>query len=317
MKKNSISKHAGEPLLKLCYQTLFDLSGDDHREITYRELAEKFFIDNNTARRIIAILENFVAEDINQHIALEGASYEAIQRNPHAEPYYVPHLRLTLSETKALLSALVSTGLENNDDILNKLECVSASGANLEEILQQNYTADHTSHYTISPWKIAICCLSRQRFEFKYRKSDGSIKLYKADPLYVMYKDGRWYMNAWDIEDDHQKFFVLSKMKDLKPTGTPAEKHNYKKLNSFTFSEEDLIGVTFKNGSYFDILSHSALSEIQKDGDDIVARHDASQPTWIAKQVAASGGMITTSSKRVQNEAKNYAMLLIEKAKSV
>ncbi len=317
MKKNSLSKHAAEPLLKLCYLTLYELSGEQVHEVSYRELVDKFFIDNNTARRIIAILENFVAEDINEHIALEGSSYEAVQRNPHAEPYYIPQIRLTLRETKALLSSLVSTGLEHNDDILGKLKSVSAKEADINQILSQNFTADHTSHYSISPWKIAICCLSKQRFQFKYRKSNGILKDYLADPLYVMYKDGRWYMNAWDVQDHMQKFFVLSKMKDMKPAGCPAEEHAYTKLNSFTFSGEKEIEVNFNKGAYFDIVSHSALEQIERTGDDIIALHDATHPEWIAKQIASSDGLITSSDERVKKAAKSYAEMLIEKAKGV
>ena len=316
MKKNSLSKHAGDPLLKLCYLTLQDLSGDEHREMTYRELAERFFVDTKTARRIIAILENFVSHECNETIALEGASYNEIQRNPHSNPYYMPKLRLTLSETEALLNALVSTGLENNDLILDKLSSYTAYDADIDEILKQNYTADHTSHYSISPWTIAICCLSKQRFSFNYRKHDGSIKSYVVDPLYVMYKDSRWYMNAWDIEDDKQKFFVLSKMKQLTPINIPAEAHNFKKLSSFTFNGDEKIEITFKNGAFFDIISHSALEYLRHDEKDIVVLHDATQPEWIARQIVAGGGKITTNDKQVQKEAKRYASELINKAKS-
>ncbi len=317
MKKNSLSKHAAEPLLKLCYIILLNLSGENHKEITYQDISKSLFVDRDASKRIIAILENLVVEDINQGIALEGISYESLHRNPYSEPYYVPQLRLTLRETKALLRALISTGLENNDEILGRLSSYVAKNADIDEILKQNYTADHTSYYAISPWKITICCLSKQRFSFDYRRGDGTLKSYSVDPLYVMYKEGRWYMNAWDVATDQQKFFLLSKMRNLQPLGMKAENHDYKKLNSFTFTGNEKIEVTFKNGAYFDVISHSALEQINSDTSDILALHDATQPDWIAKQVAASGGLISTNCTKVNQQAKAYAKELIDKAKGV
>ncbi len=317
MKKNSLSKHAAEPLLKLCYLTLLELSGDEEKEVTYQNLSDRFFINNKTARRIIALLENFVSEPLNESIVLDGYSYDALQRNPVANPFYMPRLRLTVRETKALISALISTGLEHNDDILKKFENYASINADINEILKQNYTAEHTSKHSITPWKIAICCLSKKRFTFQYRKSDGSLKDYIVDPLYVMHKDGRWYINAWDIEDDKQKFFVLSKMKNLAPLNMEAEKHDYRKLNSFTFPGEEYSKIRFKEGAYYDIISHSSLESVEIDGTDIVAIHDASAPDWSAKLVAASEGKITTSNTKVKDEARRYASSLIEKAKSL
>ncbi len=317
MKQNSISKHANEPLLRLCYLTLLLLSGETTIELTSQNISERFFIDAKTARRIIALLENLVAEDTNAHLALEGASYDTIRRNPHSNAFELPSLRLTERETTAFLSSLISTGLENNDATLSKLDNLIPVDANVDEILKQNYTADHTSHHSISPWKIAICCLSKQRFTFDYRRNDGKMKSYVVDPLYVMYKEERWYMNAWDIEEDKQKLYILSKMKNLKPTNLPAEIHDYVKRNTFTFDGIEKTTVSFKNRNHFDVIGHSSFEIVDVNEDEITAFHDSSQPLWIAKQVAASGGTITTNSETVQNEASLYARKLIEKAKSL
>ncbi len=317
MKKNSISKHANEPLLRLCYMTLLLLSGETNIELTYHNLADRYFIDKKTAQRIIALLENFVCEDINSNIALEGASYDAIHRSPHAEAFWLPELKLTQRESTALLGSLISTGLENSNPTLEKIKHVVSSDVDVDDILRQNYTADHTSHHAISPWMVAVCCLSKRRFTFDYRTREGDIKGYTVDPLYIMYKEERWYMNAWDIEADKQKFFLLSKMKNLAPTQSMAEEHDYIKRNSFTFDGVEKNEVTFKNGKYFYLVGHSTFEDIANKQGDIVALHDSSQPYWLAKQVAASGGNITTNSESVQEEAKKYAYDLLEKARRV
>ncbi len=317
MKKNSLSKHAGEPLLKLSYLTLLLLSGDTNIELNYHNIADRFFIDTKTARRIIALLENFVCEDINAHIALEGSSYNVIRRNPHSEPYTLPQLRLTQHEIQAFLSALISTGLEHHDEILKKIEVLAPIDSDIDEILKQNYTADHTSHHAITPWVIAICCLSHKRFTFEYRRKDGTLKNYVVDPLYVMYKEERWYMNAWDVEDDKQKFFLLSKMKNLDRTGLDAEEHTYTRLNTFTFDSKDQCSVRFKKPLYFDIIGHSGFSDIKREEASVEVSHTCSQPDWIARQVAAGNGHIICENEIVNVEAKKFAQSLLEKARSV
>ncbi len=317
MKKNNLSKHAGEPLVKLCYLTLLLLSGDTNIELNYHNIADRFFIDTKTARRIIALLENFVCEDINTHIALEGSSYDSIRRNPHSEIYTLPQLRLTQSEIQAFLSALISTGLENNNYILKKLEAVAPVDSDIDEILSQNYTADHTSHHAITPWMITICCLSHQRFTFDYRRKDGSLKTYIVDPLYPMYKEERWYLNAWDIEDNIQKYFLLSKMKKLAPADCSAEEHQYVKLNSFTFDGEETSVVRFENPTYFDIIGHAGFSDIKRDETSVEVSHTCSQPDWIAKQVAAGNGQIICENEIVNVGAKKFAQSLLEKARSI
>ncbi len=317
MKKDSLSKHSANSLLRIAYITLYNLSGDESKEISYRDIAESFFVNEKTAHRVIALLENFVSDECNETIALEGYTYNEIQRSPHAEPFYVPQLRLTLSETQALLGALASTGLENCDSIFNKLPDCFACEADVNEILNQSYPANSESLGDITPLIISTFILNKLRLEFTYRKHDGSIKSYEVDPLYVMYKDDHWYMNAWDVKDDIQKFFVLSKMIKITSLNKNSEEHDYKHLNSFTFEGDEKSEITFKGGSYYDAISHSAFELIDDTGDDIVVLHNSSHPDWIARQVAASDGKITTSNKAINEEAKRYAISLINKARSI
>ncbi len=319
MQKNSLSKHAEEPLLKLCYLTLLALSGEEAKEISYHSLSKRFFIEGKTARRIIAILENFVSEDINENIAIEGSSYNDIRRNPHADAFYLPALRLTHRETNALINALISTGLENNDAIISKLQKFAPKDTDINEIFRQNYTADHTTHHQVSPWMIVVCCLSKNRFEFLYNKNDGQVQKYTVDPLYVIYQEDRWYMSAWDTDADMQKYFVLSKMSNLKQAGQKAFDHDYTYVNSFIFEGDTHAKVTFEKIDYYNIIGHSAFKDIDYNTKkkNVEVTVNTTNPEWIAKQIAAGGGLVHTDNELVNKEAVRYAHELIKKAKSV
>ncbi len=304
-------------MLRICYHILLLLSGDSNVELTYKNIADRFFIDYFAARKAIAILDNLAAVDINQHMALEGADYNKIRRSPIAQGYYLPQLKLTQKETEAFASALISQGLETQDVILDGVANRIPNNISFNTLIEQSARLNPQERSTIMPWQIDVCALAGVRIKFKYRNNKGVSKEYIVDPLYNYYKEDRWYTSVWDIEADKQKTFVIDKIQDLQPAGKSDKHPDHIRKNDFIFEGDNVCKVTFKDGKYYEFLGHSNLKDYQKEGEDIVVSHTCINPIWIVSKIAASDGQISTNNEDINQQAREYAAQLLEKAKSL
>lgn len=203
-------------------------------------------------------------------------------------------LRLTRSETLALVAALEQLGVPDDDPLRSRLE--SALDADpVDEGLVRGLAGARTDGGAAPA--LAVCAgalAARRDLAFSYRRLDGGAPTdRRVRPLGLRREDGAWLLDAFDLGRAGERTFRVDRMSDARacapaaPTAPAAEPGAGDGTRT--------VRLSFSDPRYLELLPwHELDVEPAGAGGVIRARTPWYGGSWLVRMVAACGGTCTT-----------------------
>lgn len=182
----------------------------ERKNITAKELADKFEVSTRTIYRDVEILS---AAKIPVY-AVKGKGGGIALLND----YVLNKSILSEEEQNQILFALQSMDKISNQDEKNVLEKMSSifnkSRTNWIEVDFSDWGTIGDQDKTFNLIKEAV--LKQKILEFIYYNSYGEDKKRQVEPLQIYFKDKAWYLKSCCRDKKDYRLFKISRMKDIK-----------------------------------------------------------------------------------------------------
>ena len=216
-------------------------------------------------------------------------------------------LRLTRSETMALVAALERLGVGPSDPLRTRLQS-SLDTAPVDEDLVRRLvgkTEDAGTGAVISACSQALS--SRGDLAFAYQKSALDEPLpRRAAPRRLRREEGLWYLDALDLDRGGERTFRLDRMSDVRAVPRAGGR-------SSRPSPTRQVLITFSDARYLDLLPWHELRIVGRGEKDGLVQAETSYygGMWLPRMVAACAGTATTNDPEVNALVANYARSLL------
>ena len=210
----------------------------DKRQVTARELAQRFEVSARTVYRDIEVLSQagipiYMSKGKGGGISL-------------LDNYVLNKSLLSDSEQKEILAALQGLNAVSHpeaDSILSKLgRLFNKEDYSWVDVDFSHWGEGNSEKYNI----IKTAILDKRVIRFNYSSSYGQNSKREAEPLQLYFKDKTWYLKAYCLTRKAYRIFRLTRMKAVKPTAEIFEK---KQFDSSVFKDdrdENYPSVTFR-----------------------------------------------------------------------
>ncbi len=258
----------------------------DKKQVTARELAERFEISVRTVYRDIDVLSQagipiYMSKGKGGGISL-------------LDNYVLNKSILSDSEQKEILAALQSlnaVSYPEADSILSKLGLLF----NKEDCSWVDVDFSHWGEGNREKFNvIKAAILNKRVIRFSYSSSYGQNSKREVEPLQLCFKDKTWYLKAYCLTRRSYRIFRLTRMQAVKPTEDVFEK---KQFDSSVFKADRDINypsVTFrlqldKSVAYrvYDEFDESSIVENADGSFDVYASYPESD--WLYGYILSYG----------------------------
>ncbi len=182
----------------------------ERKNITAKELADKFEVSTRTIYRDIEILS--AAKIPIYAVKGKGGGIALL------DDYVLNKSILSEEEQNQILFALQSMDKISNQDEKNVLEKMSSifnkSRTNWIEVDFSDWGTIGDQDKTFNLIKEAV--LKQKVLEFIYYNSYGEDKKRQVEPLQIYFKDKAWYLKSYCRDKKDYRLFKISRMKDIK-----------------------------------------------------------------------------------------------------
>ena len=211
-------------------------------------------------------------------------------------------LRLTRSETLALVAALERLGVPGDDPLRARLE--SSLSALVSEEQARRTLGASDSPVSTQVTACARALAGRRALSFSYRKPGSAPERRLAAPLGLRHEDGTWYLDARDLERGGERTFRLDRMSDMADGGAVAAQGH-----EADNREARLVRVYFSDPRYLDLLPWHDLEVLSRDDGEapIVAETPYYGGMWLPRMIAACAGTAHTNDAEVTALVRAYA----------
>ena len=304
MKQGSSAKKHSSELTRVCSILLGELSNDrpsltSHSQIRLTDIENRFNLKEKEAERVLYILSQFSASEFGTSIPFMNSSDSSVLRLSPNSNYKGHQTRLTKSESIALSYALTQAGF-TEEDIFDKLDGLLIYDDKAREEIKQYLIDTQIDSLNTSLTQSCFCCLLNRRMYFSYQSNNAKKSKYRTvDPLYIYFKDGYWYLSAWDIKADTQKTYKIDKISDIQQMSGYESHESAVYDHDFSFMNNEKVELTFTNKSYFVALDWYGLEVIEETEDFIKGLIPWSGDDWLPKQIAATANTVTANNEKV------------------
>ena len=181
----------------------------ERKNITAKELAEKFEVSVRTIYRDVEILSS-------AHIPIY-ASKGKKGGISILEDFVLDKTLLSEDEQYQILFALQGMekiGVQNGQVFLDKMSSFFQKGkTNWIEVDLSNWSKIDGKNESFAIIKEAI--LTRKVLQFVYFNSNGEEKKRIVEPLQIYFKDKAWYLKAFAREAQDYRFFKIARMRNI------------------------------------------------------------------------------------------------------
>lgn len=214
-------------------------------------------------------------------------------------------LRLTQSETIALVHALDVTGIPKDDPIRSRvLRAYSSPGIDDDEV-RKTLGASRTPELGDT---LKICAHARaasRMVDFLYcGLADNAPRERCALIRNLRLEHDRWYVDAYDLDVLEERVFRLDRMRSatLGPRGRLPEKDT-------ASSAARLVQVTFSDPSYVTLFDWPGLRITQTTPDCVEGTlpYYEHGGDWLLRRIAACGGTLQVHDEDIMLKAREYA----------
>lgn len=185
----------------------------DKKRMTASELARHFEVSSRTIYRDIETLSGSGIPIYASKGAGGGISL--------TDNFILNKSVLSQDEQKSILSSLRGMNAVSPDEARPALEKLSAVfGGEQDDWIEADFSAwdtDNLISFRFSVLKDAI--FTRSIIKFTYSGGNGVTELRTAEPVKLIFRGYDWYLLAWCRLREDFRFFKLTRMDELTPTG--------------------------------------------------------------------------------------------------
>ena len=304
MKQGSSSKKHASELTRVCSILLGELSNGkasltSHSIITLADIENRFNLKEKDAKRVLHIISQFSSSEFDTSIPfIDSSDSTELRLSPYSN-FRGHQTRLNKNESIALAYALTQAGF-NDEDIFDLLDGLLVYNDKARNEIKQYLIDNQIDSLNSSLTQSCFCCLLNRRMYFSYQSNnDKKAKYRTVDPLYIYFKEGYWYLSAWDIKADFQKTYKIDKISDIQQMDGYENHESATYDHDFSFMNSDKVELTFTNKNYFIALDWYGIEVTEKTEEYIKGLIPWSGDDWLPKQIAATANTVTANNENV------------------
>lgn len=282
----------------------------ERKNITAKELAERFEVSTRTIYRDIEILSQAkIPVYANKG---NGGGIGLL------EDYVLDKSVLSEEEQNQILFALQSMEKISNQNEKNILEKMSSifnkSKTNWIDVDFSDWGTNGEQDQTFNLIRNAI--LKHNVIEFVYYNSYGEEKKRQAEPLQIYFKDKSWYLKAYCRLKQDYRLFKISRMKDIKLLNETFERELPQiKENKFDYKTIQLELEISKDMSYRVYDEFKREDIIKNKNGDFIVKVEFPENDWVYGYILSFGENVKVLSpgyvksiikEKLQKSLKNY-----------
>ena len=282
----------------------------ERKNITAKELAERFEVSTRTIYRDIEILSQAkIPVYANKG---NGGGIGLL------EDYVLDKSVLSEEEQNQILFALQSMEKISNQDEKNILEKMSSifnkSKTNWIDVDFSDWGTNGEQDQTFNLIRNAI--LKHNVIEFVYYNSYGEEKKRQAEPLQIYFKDKSWYLKAYCRLKQDYRLFKISRMKDIILLNKTFERELPQiKENKFDYKTIQLELEISKDMSYRVYDEFKREDIIKNKNGDFIVKVEFPENDWVYGYILSFGENVKVLSpgyvksiikEKLQKSLKNY-----------
>ena len=254
------------------------------------------------AAAYLSVLMDVGDEDTPCYLPLiEDENAVALASRPHRR---CKDLRLSHLETMALAAALDTSGIKADNQLRARIMTVFAhpkdAGANFSETPRPSYPIP-----TDTLLRCAAAIVNKSAVTFEYQGTrDDAPRLRRVRPTTLNPNDGKWTLDAFDLDADGERTFYLANMEKLTllDATLPGEAAPVAASH-----ERRSVELRFSDRHMLDLFDWPDLEIVREDDDAILARIPFYGGPWLVRRIAAGGGSITTTDSELNALVRAYA----------
>ena len=213
-------------------------------------------------------------------------------------------LRLSHLETMALAAALDLVGIEANSPlrtrVMSRFAYPGDTDASFPEAAKPNYPVP-----TEKLLRCALALLSERSLTFDYQGTrDAKARMRRVRPYALNPNDGKWTLDAFDLDADGERTFYLANMDNLALLDA-ALSHDGSQDAANTARR--IVELRFSDRHMLDLFDWPDLA-IEREAEGTIFAHIPFYGgPWLVRRIAAGGGSITTTDPELGALVRAYA----------
>lgn len=201
-------------------------------------------------------------------------------------------LRLSRSETYALLAAMDRLGVADDDPVRQGIRLSVANASVASEEVERLLAPVGVPAAGESLHLCLRGLVDGRRVAFDYQGShDDNPRHRVVEPSLVRRSGSAWLLDARDVDIDLPRTFRVDRMSDVVVTDEPFSPAQHVAAAS---DESRLVTLRLANPAYLNILEWPGLSVERVDGGVVIATISYLGGDWLPRHIAACGGTATT-----------------------
>ena len=314
MRSRAKSQHAGRRDVTERIRELVALLGSLSRagdSVTIDAISSRMGIPHEEAQTLMDIVCAASGEEsggllisMNDEETAYTLQYTAVRGRP---------LRLTEPETVALVHALDTVGVEEDEPLRVRLnEAFGSREVRLEEVRQ---TLGNVLQSEQEQWykTLQLCAQSQvdgRALVFMYQGlRDGAPRKRNAAVLRLANKEAGWYMDALDLDLGEQRTFRVEGMDEVE-LGDYVHASSYANVDE---AQENLVTLHFHDPAYLTMFEWPGLRVIRERNGITTCTipYYGSRSTWLPRRIIACGGTMVAEDEELMQRALHYACDLL------
>ena len=269
--------------------------------ITAQNIADSLGVSFDDARHLIALVSMGSGESIDYLPVILSDDDDEVQLMEGAL-LAAPQVRLTRSETIALVAALRELGINEDDPLMQTLtNSYAAPAFSVDDIARSLETPSSTGvGEALRLCSKAIsegCCL---RFWYLPVASDRGMFRHVV-PQRVRRTDDSWYLDAYDTMREAERVFRLDRMSDISLSDVAPHLQKQQQTRI-----ERMVTVRFDDPAYLDLFSWDGLEVLAREGSATTVSLPHYGGDWLARHLAACGGTVRTGDQALARQIADY-----------
>ena len=275
--------------------------------VSASQIVRLFGASRLEAQELLQALLNVGDEDMPRYLPLFDNGDEVGLAQTPSHP--CRPLRLSHLETMALAAAFDLVGLKSGNAlrkrIMTQFACPDDAGDSFAEAA--------SPPYPIPTRKLLSCAtaiVSKRALTFDYQGTrDDAPRKRRAMPSALNPNDGRWTLDAFDLDADGERTFYITNMRNITlldealPRDAAADSVK---------AERRTVRLRFADRHMLELFEWPDL-EILRESDGVAeARIPFYGGPWLVRRIAAGGGSVTTDDAELNALVRSYAESLLQ-----
>lgn len=220
-------------------------------------------------------------------------------------------LRLTLTETHAVLAALNACGIPEGDPLRQKIAQEFGRQHVTPESIEKQLEPLASVRERDTLRLISDALIQGKALRFRYQgNKDSKAKLRHAVPHRLMQQEGSWYIEALDADKLQERIFKIERMEEPALIEIPASARGLHHAQDGHAART--VTLRFLDPRYLSLFVWPGLKIREMDARPVEGTIPYYGTPWLPRQIAGCAGKVLCDDEEVSRRARHYAKELLE-----